>query len=529
MIERDENGGVIDVAAFLNELEDLEDGELDPIRTEALMKRLKESRAARQLYLEYFQDSASLRDIGKTLEERGKLPVVGSGQDAGIILRRSVLAAAALVVLCAIIAAMFQIQKPSELIVSSAAVAGTKWSVDGQTRKSAEEDLVVRTGMTVRVTTGSVRFKQQSGATLVIQGPAEVSFLSLQSIDLRSGWLWIDSGAGDEDFSVNTPHFVVKDIGTRFGIRVPEVGPMEVHLVEGLVEVSTKVGERQTTSLAPDGKGKGFTTEAAPEELPLAYDPFPVISGLLADEAVYSTTLLGQSPVGYWTLNESAGGQLANEVPGASIAFHGMAVSRTNSGAGNNSASFGKGNGSLYLDGSALQSAIAGIDGPRGVLRREGAVSFWIRRSKSAERRDEILWLAGSSTEDRPLPDRAMMHTRLTRSGHVEFLLEDDHSKVELSSARDIVDGQWHHVAASWGPGSVDLYVDGQRTTSGTGVQVAEEGSFSGRYVRFGKPSLDLVGSCRPFTGWVDEIALWNRALSPTEIISQYQSATEPE
>ena len=49
---------------------------------------------------------------------------------------------------------------------------------------------------------------------------------------------------------------------------------------------------------------------------------------------------------------------------------------------------------------------------------------------------------------------------------------------------------------------------------------------FSGRYVRFGKPSSQMgERRVQPFTGWVDEIALWNRPLTHAEVHHQYQSA----
>jgi hypothetical protein len=72
------------------------------------------------------------------------------------------------------------------------------------------------------------------------------------------------------------------------------------------------------------------------------------------------------------------------------------------------------------------------------------------------------------------------------------------------------------------------LFVDGKRVARDNEFRVARDGVFSGRDIRFGK-----VGSAgaavglplQPFAGWVDEVALWNRALTAAEVRHQYQSA----
>ena len=104
--------------------------------------------------------------------------------------------------------------------------------------------------------------------------------------------------------------------------------------------------------------------------------------------------------------------------------------------------------------------------------------------------------------------------------------IENGKFDVILSSTRSIVDGQWHHVAASWGSSAVDLYVDGKRVAHDDDFRILQEGVFSGRYVRFGKPSAAMSHRrVQAFTGWVDEIALWNRPLTNVEVHHQFHSA----
>lgn len=521
------HGNGFDLPELWRLLEELEEGTLEPPQGDELAALLDRSPAARRAYLEYFQQSAVLRMEAAKLYERGLLPVAGSAVETRRAFQRSLLAAAALVVLLGVIAALLKISLPQVPVVSSAAVAGTKWSVDGQPRESAEEALSLRPGSTLRVDSGSVRLKQDSGSTLVIQGPAEVSFPDLQRPELRRGWLWIDSVEGDEGFAVDTPDFTVRDIGTRFGVRVPQDGPLEVHLIEGRVQIQSKASRGVVVELSTPATAKAFASDGKRLSVPLAADPFPGLSALLGEGTGYRLTLLGQSPAGYWTLDDPLDGELGNEVVGGSCGFCGVAVRQGMPGVGGRGAlaGFPAGNHALYLDGSPNKSVVAGIDGPGGVRRREGAVSFWIRRAPEGKRRDEILWLAGSSSSDDDLPERAMMHSRLRRSGHVEFVITSGGGDLTLASNQGVADGQWHHVAASWGPSSVELYIDGVRSGAATRIRQLEEGRSDGRYVRFGKPSRELMARFDAFTGWVDEIALWNRPLDGLEVARQFEAA----
>jgi hypothetical protein len=89
-----------------------------------------------------------------------------------------------------------------------------------------------------------------------------------------------------------------------------------------------------------------------------------------------------------------------------------------------------------------------------------------------------------------------------------------------------VADDSWHHIAASWGPSAIELYVDGKRVERADDFGSLKPGLMQGEYVRFGKPSADLIAEGKkPFAGLVDEIAIWNRPLGATEIARQYQSA----
>ncbi|MCH7228817.1 LamG-like jellyroll fold domain-containing protein [Haloferula sp. A504] len=418
--------------------------------------------------------------------------------------------------------------RPEPGILEAAVSPQTRWTVNGVAQEARGGPVDVVEGSTVQVASGTVRLALDSGELLALRGPAEVAFPSLRRPWLKSGWLWLDTGSSDEGFEVEAAGLQIRDVGTRFGVRVPVEGPVEVHLVEGRVEVLDRPGGTRVAGFDQPGtafvvEGNGKTREIDP-----AVDPFPDMPTLLSGPADYRAAVMGQAPAGYWTLDdEAADRRLANRVRGSSTGFLAEKVRAGEPGIGplESFDGFPAANRSLFMEGGSDQSVVAGLDGLHGVKRREGAVSFWIRRNPADTPREEILWLAGAGTGERRVPDEAALHARLTASGRVLFEIENGDDDVSVSSARNIADGSWHHVVASWGPSSVDLYIDGSLNARDAESRSLEDGRFRGRFVRFGKPSRDLYDTFDAYTGWVDEIALWNRPLTGTEVALQFEAA----
>ena len=754
MIEMESEDDKNDTTALWLVFQELEDGTLEPDKRDELMARIERSPTTQRAYLEYFEMSAMLEAEAAIQDEEGKLPIVGSSRMSFRSMRSSVLVAAAVLILGAIVAALIMVNSPEPRQLIAVVAADTKWQVDGSAQDPDANEWVVSPGSTVNVSSGTVKLRFDSGAVMVMQGPARVSFPELNKPVLKNGWLWIDSGKSDESFEVSTPKLIVRDIGTRFGVRVPEKGPAEVHLIEGKVEVLSKSTQKVITTLEPEKRGVSITAVGKPTKLALARDPFPELERLLAALGNYATTVRSQNPSGYWRMEEEAPGALDNEIPEGAIGrrhtqvrlgepgpgpesgFHGFdrgnssarlpaepddaplllgatpmhmgdlfrddfntphdytggvtntiwhgvvnaenAVSldadTTTAGrlrieatdskgweAGRNNAPFlymnvsgdfdarvevtaqTSGNYSVgalmarlgapsangepgedYMtvtsnsfsfngtqartlrDGAQNDSSVSSnvtfprhlrltrtgntfrafesadgtswkpvswggmrglpidvdlvrddLDGlplqvglwqgsfskdlhtadfdnfsiriasdpsslstpraggtPARVARKEGAVSFWMRREPGEERK-EMLWAAGELGAD------ALIHTHLTASGAVGFFMKDGRSDIRITSKDSIVDGQWHHIVASWNTSTVNLYVDGTQAASTREFRVMKKGILSD--LSFGGGT--WASGFAPFAGWIDEIALWDRSLTPAEVRHQFHSA----
>jgi len=80
-------------------------------------------------------------------------------------------------------------------------------------------------------------------------------------------------------------------------------------------------------------------------------------------------------------------------------------------------------------------------------------------------------------------------------------------------------DSQWHFMAVSWNGSNVVVYLDG--------VYKAKSGNFSSNYtITLNQTNSQKIGSyfstALPFNGTIDEVVIWNRSLSSTEISDLY-------
>lgn len=367
--------GRLDVAKMEMALQELEAGTLDPIRRDELMALLTCSPAAQLTYLQYFEISAMLGAEAATHAEQGNLPKIVGFEKSAPLLKRSLLAAA-LVMLGAVAAALVHVARPQVPELALTAAAGTRWSVTDEVRDIDGNTATVREGSTVRVDSGTVKLRLQSGATMVLQGPARVSFTELTRPVVESGWLWIDTGSSDEKFEVRTPDLRIRNLGTRFGVRVPAEGPAEVHLIKGKLEASPESMPGNILKLASGARGLALPALGEPVALALVRDPFPDIDRLLAAPGDYPTTVRGQSPASYWRLEGAPGGRLHNEVEGETAGRMKSGGSPGASGPGptDGFAGFDQGNRAARLPGTSGDSLLSlGSALPRhgGLLFRE--------------------------------------------------------------------------------------------------------------------------------------------------------------
>ena len=187
-------------------------------------------------------------------------------------------------------------------------------------------------------------------------------------------------------------------------------------------------------------------------------------------------------------------------------------------------------NGSLFAQ-SEIQSLALGFDGANDridfgmptALQSLGAgtVTFWFQPSTLIDSNfgtttDLINRNAvGNNAEDfivHILGGTGLLRIDIRNSANNNFLVSSD----STSWAADV----WHHVAASWdqSTGRIDLYINGSLQS------MSGDLSYTGTTLRPGE--LFTVGANAtggsPFPGLIDELAVFNRALTAEEIGTIY-------
>jgi len=109
-------------------------------------------------------------------------------------------------------------------------------------------------------------------------------------------------------------------------------------------------------------------------------------------------------------------------------------------------------------------------------------------------------------------------------SGNLSFYVSDGGTFIESpDAAPSIWDGNWHLAAGTYDGASVRLYVDGVQVGQGTPTSLVID--YSGLdHTNFDIGAYRDAACTLGFTGAIDEVRLFNRALAPAEILSIYQT-----
>lgn len=135
-----------------------------------------------------------------------------------------------------------------------------------------------------RLKSGTAEFLFYNGTRLVVEGPADLTFLTPTQVFCTEGKLSASVPVSGHGFEITTPFSTVRDLGTRFIAHVGSEG-CGVHVVEGKVEMRQK-GEpvRLLTAGRSFGVGPGFPIApvkpgpVATSSNPLLPDPLSFIS-----------------------------------------------------------------------------------------------------------------------------------------------------------------------------------------------------------------------------------------------------------
>jgi hypothetical protein len=405
-------------------------------------------------------------------------------------------------------------------------LAQVEWE-PGDGRKPSEGDILSAGRLALR--SGRLTLALLSGVTLTVEGPADLELLAIDRVHCRRGKLRTRVPAGAEGFVVSTPGSAVVDLGTEFALNVARDGKARMMVFEGeaeaavlnasgsplrsqqveelhAIEIDPRVGQIEAAA----ARAEDFITAPALAVPPLALDPS------------YRDAVLEAGPWGYWRFETIGGGATGGEVAGCPPLRATGPVRLAVAGAGNRCVEFGPDETEQYLE----------MDGFwRPTVAPGYAVELWFLTGRIGHSALASLIEPGPPRDDY----KHLFLIELTSSdrqslyppGSVRFLHRwppGDSGGDNLFSSRYYVPNRWHHLVAQRNGGRMELYMDGAPTEP-----VSPRSDFATEACRLLLGRLKPVPRpegrihSRPFVGRIDELALYNRPLSPEEVRHHFE------
>jgi hypothetical protein len=396
------------------------------------------------------------------------------------------------------------------------------------------EGSVVAAGR-LRFRSGRLTLAFFSGASLSVEGPADLELFAADRVFCHHGKLRARVPHGAEGFTVVGAGYEVVDLGTEFAMNLEPSGKSVVMVFDGEAAVSVlgKDGRSVRGALLEGQRSveidpnAGRIQEIPPQ--PKAFVPLTELAPApLELNPSYAAEVLAAKPWGYWRFESLVNGCVPNEIAGrpALKALGGVKLER--SPRGNGCARFQPGDHTqaLLMDGDWTPSRTNGY-----------AIELWVQADLPSPQAFGQTALVSLIDREANVAEKHVAYLELTsrgrRSPHepcaVRFLDRWPAAVsggADLFSRRTFVPSLWHHLVGQKRGDTLELYVDGERVGTSPvklNTQDAEEESTTGpcRLIvgrlkrRSTPPHADEI---RAFEGRLDELAVYDRPLFPYEI-----------
>jgi len=234
-----------------------------------------------------------------------------------------------------------------------------------------------------------------------------------------------------------------------------------------------------------------------------------------AGRGSYPGTVLADNPVAYWRLGEASGTTAVDEVgsnDGTYINSPTLGVTGAIAGDTDTAVDF-DGSNEYVTAGDVLDPGLTDrtLEAWFKIASLPSSVAFVMSKAYAGGG-------AGRYTAGRIDPTTGICSARLEVSG----------SYVVVGSSASVVDGEWHHLVAVFDrSANLDLYLDGVLEASGD-ISAASATDFDTTwpFLIAAYADSDGVTPAYFFPGTIDEVAVYDTALSPARIEAHYNAGT---
>jgi hypothetical protein len=423
--------------------------------------------------------------------------------------------------------------EPPPAASGSGAQIATLIQLDG-VQWETEEAEPLREGSVVAL--GRLRLRQGrltlvffNGASLTVEGPADLELLAADRVYCHRGRLRARVPRGAEGFTVLAPGVEVLDLGTEFALNLGPEGKSRVMVFEGEAAVSVLgqdgrsvrgalLDKRRSVEIDPSA---GQIQDVPPQ--PEAFVPLPKFVPAPLDLAPdYAAEVLAAKPWGYWRF-DAREGRVPNQVAGRPALKVLGGVRLEKAPGGNHWARFrpDRHAQALLVDGDWAPPRAAGY-----------ALEVWVQADLPSPKAFGQTALIGLIDKEDGKTENHLAYLELTargrRSPHepcaVRFLDRWPASTsggADVFSRRTLVPSLWHHVVGQKSGDTLELYIDGERVGTSPAKGTEDPATAAcrllvGRLKRRSHPP--FTSEVRAFEGRLAELAVYDRPLTAEEV-----------
>ncbi len=516
----------------------LVDGTLTKAQRSRLTEWLAASEPAREYYVRAMALSASLCSYASEMQvEAPDTPPPAKVVPLGVGSWLGALAAAA----CVVFAFLFFWQRPArnsaaaapqadEYVARLTGAKDCRWAGAAPAMRPGN---YLRKGQSLDLAAGFAEITFDSGAQVVLEGPASLDLNSAWDATLRRGLLKANVPVEAMGFRISNPSVEVVDLGTVFTMIADGTGAADVLVLKGMVETSSRDSAGQRTIVLHENQSRHFGRAGVSQ----VRDPEQKFARV--SQPVHLDRLAPLTKYVHWSFDESGGEVLEADAFGEPLSAFNARLGAVSEPVLRSIRTEGRWQRALRFNGHLFAKApFPGISGDSS-----HTVVFWVKVPENAQLSTAYAMVAWSANS-RKLGSHPV-HIGWNRNpteGPVGVLRTDYGGGFALG-ATPLRDGRWHHIAVVFVPGGneetpveVKQYVDGRFEGEGKpsppGTEVSERlrgqnASTIGDTVWLGC-RVGLNGPRRDrFLGEMDELAIADHALAPQQIV-QLLKANRP-
>jgi Concanavalin A-like lectin/glucanases superfamily/FecR protein len=363
---------------------------------------------------------------------------------------------------------------------------------------------------------GIIEVGFESGAVLTFEAPASFTIIDERHVQIEDGKLAAHVPEQAKGFRVDAPGATVVDLGTDFAVEARKQEDSEVHVFNGEVQIDlhgSKVTDANPLMLTTGEAARIDYLTGIPAGIDLDEQRF--LRRLDLKPRVYAQRVLQLDPVVYYPMEPASDGVFLADASGHgtdAVIHFGRASAPV--------WAAGKVGLALELGGPAQQSYASAAKYPQA----EGdelSVIAWVRADARPRWASIAKNWAGAD-------DRGQFHFGLYwDSGELEAHIQDSsRNEITVKDSVPLPLRKWHHVAFVADGSVLRLYRNGEQVDAAPYERLRRDPRIKALAIG---TKLNLQGDApeeRDFNMWdgrLDEIAIFNHALSPDQVRELYE------